>query len=77
MSGVKGVVNRNAKTSGKNTNTNTASQNADTKDAVPNKTHDKEKLQVNTILLSLMCLDYLILFYIICTYIINIDHSHL
>jgi len=46
MSGVKGVVNRNAKTSGKNSITNTAPQNADTKDAVPNKTHEKEKLQV-------------------------------
>lgn len=47
MSSVKGVVNRNAKTSGKNSTTNTTSQNADTKDAVPNKTHEKEKLQVN------------------------------
>lgn len=55
MSGVKGVVNRNAKTSGKNTNTNTASQNADTKDAVPNKTHDKEKLQVNVIFYYIWC----------------------
>jgi len=46
MSSVKGVVNRNAKTSGKNSTTNTALQNADTKDAVQNKTHEKEKLQV-------------------------------
>lgn len=46
MSSVKGVVNRNAKTSGKNSATNTALQNADTKDAVQNKTHEKEKLQV-------------------------------
>jgi len=49
MSSVKGVVNRNAKTSGKNSTTNTALQNADTKDAVQNKTHEKEKLQVNFI----------------------------
>ena len=49
MSSVKGVVNRNAKTSGKNSTTNTALQNADTKDAVQNKTHEKEKLQVNLI----------------------------
>jgi len=49
MSSVKGVVNRNAKTSGKNSTTNTSLQNADTKDAVPNKTHEKEKLQVNII----------------------------
>jgi len=47
MSGVKGAVNRSTKTSGKNTNTNTAIQNSDTKDVVPNKAHDKEKLQVN------------------------------
>ncbi|XP_015368477.1 PREDICTED: protein lingerer isoform X3 [Diuraphis noxia] len=45
MSSVKGVVNRNAKTSGKNSTTNTATLNADSKDAVPNKTHEKEKLQ--------------------------------
>lgn len=43
MSGVKGAVNRSAKTSGKNSNTVT--QNADVKDPVPNKTHEKEKLQ--------------------------------
>jgi len=49
MSSVKGVVNRNAKTSGKNSTTNSATQNADSKDAVPNKTHEKEKLQVNII----------------------------
>lgn len=46
MSGVKGVVNRNAKTSGKNTHSNTATQNANAKEAVPIKTHEKEKLQV-------------------------------
>lgn len=47
MSGVKGVVIRNAKTSNKNNNnTNTATQNADTKDAVSNKIIEKEKLQV-------------------------------
>lgn len=52
MSGVKGVVNRNVKTSGKNSsNTNTATQNADTKDAVSNKIIEKEKLQVNSIIL--------------------------
>ncbi|XP_050427101.1 protein lingerer isoform X3 [Adelges cooleyi] len=45
MSGVKGVVNRSAKTSGKNNSTNTATQNADSKDVVPNKVHEKEKLQ--------------------------------
>lgn len=73
MSGVKGVVNRNAKTSGKNTNSNTASQNADTKDAVPNKTHDKEKLQVNVFFIIFnLCLD--LFFYIIDAYIIKIDH---
>jgi len=49
MSSVKGVVNRNAKTSGKNSTTNTTLQNADSKDAVLNKTHEKEKLQVNLI----------------------------
>lgn len=47
MSGVKGVANRNAKTSGKNTNANTSTPIADTKEAVTNKTHEKEKLQVN------------------------------
>lgn len=47
MSGVKGVVNRSAKTSGKNSNnTTTATQNADTKDTISNKTIEKEKLQV-------------------------------
>lgn len=48
MSGAKGgVVNRSAKTSGKNNqNTNTTSQNANPKDAVTNKVHEKEKLQV-------------------------------
>jgi len=48
MSGLKGAVNRSAKTSGKNTNTNTntATQNSDIKDVVANKTHEKEKLQV-------------------------------
>lgn len=38
MSGAKGNANRSAKTSGKNSNTNAAAQNAETKDA--------EKLQV-------------------------------
>jgi len=52
MSSVKGVVNRNAKTSGKNSTTNTATLYADSKDAVPNKTHEKEKLQVNLIFCS-------------------------
>lgn len=47
MSGVKGAVNRSAKTSGKNSNTNIATHTADTKDVVPNKNHDKDKLQVN------------------------------
>lgn len=47
MSGVKGAVNRSTKTSGKNSNITTAAQIADTKDAVPNKLHEKEKLQVN------------------------------
>lgn len=50
MSGVKGAVNRSAKTSGKNSNTNTATHIADTKDVVPNKNHDKDKLQVHFIL---------------------------
>lgn len=45
MSGVKGAVNRSAKTSGKN-NTNIATHIPDTKDVVPNKNHDKEKFQV-------------------------------
>lgn len=47
MSGAKGVVNRSAKTSGKNNqNTSTVSHNANPKDAVTNKAHEKEKLQV-------------------------------
>lgn len=49
MSCVKGVVNRNSKKSGKNSATNTVLQNADSKDAVPNKTHKQEKFQVNLI----------------------------
>lgn len=54
MSGVKSAVNRSAKTSGKNSNT--ATQNADVKDPVPNKNHEKEKLQV-----YLLCGIYLVL----------------
>lgn len=49
MSGTKGVVKNNAKTSGKNSSPNTTSQNAESKDVTQNKTHDKEKLQVNVI----------------------------
>lgn len=48
MSGVKSAVNRSAKTSGKNSNT--ATQNVDVKDPVPNKNHEKEKLQVYSLL---------------------------
>ncbi|VVC33301.1 Hypothetical protein CINCED_3A019141 [Cinara cedri] len=45
MSGAKGVVKNNAKTSGKNSSPNTSTQNAESKDVAQNKTHDKEKLQ--------------------------------
>lgn len=47
MSGAKGVVKNNAKTSTKNFGPNTATQNAEFKDVAQNKNHDKEKLQVN------------------------------
>lgn len=46
MSGVKGAVNRSAKTSGKTNTSNIAVQNTDSKDAVLNKSHEKDKLQV-------------------------------
>lgn len=51
MSGAKGVVKNNAKTSGKSNSPNTSTQNAETKDVAQNKTHDKDKLQVNLICL--------------------------
>ncbi|XP_050519774.1 protein lingerer isoform X2 [Daktulosphaira vitifoliae] len=44
MSGVKGVVNRSAKTSSKNNSTNTSTQN-EIKEVAPHKVHEKEKLQ--------------------------------
>lgn len=60
MSGAKGVVKNNAKTSGKSNSPNTSTQNAESKDIAQNKTHDKDKLQVNLICLYIYLFNLLL-----------------